>query len=85
MSLRIAVLECDTPIDPLRERYGTYGDFFERLLRTSLQELGKSETELQISKWDVVNNTNYPDPKQFDALLLSGSSTSSDPRSMHLD
>lgn len=78
MSLRIAVLECDTPIDPLRERYGTYGDFFERLLRTSLHELGKSETDLQITKWDVVNSTNYPDPEQFDALLLSGSSTLSD-------
>ncbi|PLN79394.1 Aldedh-domain-containing protein [Aspergillus taichungensis] len=73
MSLRIAVLECDTPIDPLRERYGTYGDFFKRLLHTSLQELGKDETNLHITKWDVVNNTNYPDPKEYDALLLSGS------------
>ncbi|KAB8237216.1 Aldehyde/histidinol dehydrogenase [Aspergillus alliaceus] len=70
---RVAVLECDTPIDPVKARYGTYGDFFDRLLAPGLKELGVVETEIQITKWDVVKESVYPKPDEFDALLLTGS------------
>lgn len=72
---RIAILECDTPIDPVKDRYGTYGDMFQRLLSTSLASLGNANT-LELTRWNVVGNPAYPSPKDFDALLLTGSSES---------
>jgi hypothetical protein len=77
--IRVAILECDTPIDPVKDRYGTYGDFFSRLLTAGLQGLGAADVELQTTKWDVVNNLIYPEPEEFDALLLTGSSAFNSP------
>lgn len=74
-SLRIAVLECDTPIAPVKERLGGYGDIFTRLLNKGLEASGDSRVDIkEISKWHVVDNPVYPDPEEYDALLLSGSS-----------
>lgn len=74
-SLRIAVLECDTPIPPVKDELGGYGDIFTRLLKKGLEASGNSEVEIQeISKWHVVDNPVYPDPNEYDAFLLSGSS-----------
>jgi hypothetical protein len=74
--LRAAILECDTPIQPVREHYGTYGDLFENLLKAGLKAQGlDSQTDLQITKWDVVNNSVFPKPDDCDAILLTGSST----------
>ncbi|KAH8429912.1 type 1 glutamine amidotransferase [Aspergillus melleus] len=70
---RIAILECDTPIDPVKDRYGSYGDMFQRLLNTSLASLENTNTTLELTKWDVVENSVFPDPGDFDALLLTGS------------
>ncbi|CEJ61486.1 hypothetical protein PMG11_10019 [Penicillium brasilianum] len=73
-SLRIAVLECDTPIAPVKERLGGYGDIFTRLLNKGLEASGDSRVDIkEISKWHVVDNPVYPDPEEYDALLLSGS------------
>lgn len=74
-SLRIAVLECDTPIDPVKAKFGGYGDIFEGLLKRGLQA-SNSTAEIQVSKWHVVENPVYPDPNDCDALLLTGSSMS---------
>ncbi|OJJ50625.1 hypothetical protein ASPZODRAFT_126521 [Penicilliopsis zonata CBS 506.65] len=73
--LHIAVLECDTPVDPVREKLQGYGDIFERLLQTGFQSLGQdaADIELKVSKWDVVNHEVYPTPEEVDALLLTGS------------
>lgn len=68
--LRIAVLECDTPIPPVVSTHGTYGDIFERLLTNA----AGSSVPVEISKWHVVENPVYPDPNEVDAFLLSGSS-----------
>ena len=74
-ALRIAVLECDTPIPPVTERLGGYGEIFERLLKKGLEASPDSGVELaEISKWHVVDNPVYPDPNKYDAFLLSGSS-----------
>lgn len=74
--LRIAVLECDTPVDSVKAKYGKYGDIFETLLRRSAAALGNlnADTDLIVTKWDVVDGTEYPNLDEIDAVLLSGSS-----------
>lgn len=74
--LRIAVLETDTPIDPVKERYGTYGDVFTKLLNKGLTGFADSELKptLEITKWDVVTKQEYPELDAFDGLLMTGSS-----------
>ena len=69
---RIAILEADVPMPELEAKYGKYGDFFNRLLTD-----GAKAASLPIPKctaWDILNNPdNYPDPSQFDAILVTGS------------
>ena len=76
-TLNIAVLECDTPIPAVQERYGSYGDIFERFLRRSLSlcETVPDDVDLVVSKWPVVVNQRYPCLEDVDAILLTGSST----------
>ncbi|EDN07986.1 GMP synthase [Histoplasma capsulatum] len=76
--LRIAVLECDTPLDRTKSRYGSYGGVFESLLQASVKLLNQSDkinpvTELDISKWDVVESDKYPSLENIDAVLITGS------------
>lgn len=73
--LRIAVLETDTPIDPVKEKYGTYGDVFTKLLNKGLTGFSESESRpnLDITKWDVVTKQEYPDLDSFDGILMTGS------------
>lgn len=74
-SLRIAILECDTPIPPVTEQLGGYGEIFTRLLNKGLEASQDVTVEFaEISKWHVVDNPVYPDPNEYDAFLLSGSS-----------
>lgn len=77
MSLRIAVLECDTPIGNTKEKYGGYGNLFKELLQNGVQEVkekdGVQVPELDVRKYDVVNDELYPDLEDVDAVLLSGS------------
>lgn len=74
--IHIAVLECDTPVDAVQERRGSYGDVFEHLLRQGLgsSQLPLEEGELVVTKWPVVDTQVYPDPNDVDAILLTGSS-----------
>ena len=80
--LRIAVLECDTPLPNTHAKYGGYGGVFESLLRESAKKLSDDnepyqldpDRDLQISKWDVVNDDKYPKLEDIDAILISGSS-----------
>lgn len=86
--LRIAVLECDTPLDSISERYGGgYGQVFKALLHASADKLGRSdvssETGLDITKYDVVNQEVYPDLEAVDAVLISGSSAYRSSSSSH--
>ncbi|KAJ5594635.1 uncharacterized protein N7459_000843 [Penicillium hispanicum] len=72
-TLRVAVIECDTPIPPVQTKLGNYGDIFERLLQRGLQTSGNSTVDIQVSKWNVVDNPVYPNPDECDAFLLTGS------------
>ena len=76
-TLRLAILECDVPIQPVLDARGTYGDIFEKILGEAINEHNKRQDRLEIklSKWDVVNGGKYPTMNEIDGLLLSGSST----------
>lgn len=76
--LRIAILECDTPLTRTRSKYGGYGGVFKALLEASADALGQpelisSKKGMQISKFDIVNADMYPDLDNIDAVLLTGS------------
>lgn len=77
LPLRIAILECDTPLDGTRTKYGGYGGVFTQLLRSGadgLQHPGLSSTSgLELSIFDVVNAQKYPSLEDIDAILISGS------------
>ncbi|KAK4935725.1 hypothetical protein LTR10_023268 [Elasticomyces elasticus] len=76
--IRIAILECDTPLPKTKERFQGYGGVFELLLRSSAKALNRPELDpekgLEISKWQVeLDPDNYPDPETIDAILITGS------------
>jgi hypothetical protein len=75
--LRIAVLECDTPIGNTKEKYGGYGNLFKELLHNGVEEVREKDSievpELDVRKYDVVNDELYPKLEDVDAVLLSGS------------
>ena len=57
--LRIAVLECDTPIGNTKAKYGGYGNLFKELLAKGADEVrekdGKDVPELDVRKYNVVD------------------------------
>ena len=83
--LRIAILECDTPVGQTKEKYGTYGGLFTELLQNGALKLAESEAfkgkkpDLEISCYDVVEKDVYPDLEGIDGVLLTGSSESWEP------
>ncbi len=77
--LRIAILECDTALEKIREKYGGYGAVFTALLNAGADALQEPETVsstkgLEISTWDVVTAQRYPSLEDIDAILITGSS-----------
>ena len=70
--LRIAILECDTPLDGTRAKYGSYGGVFSALLHAGAAQLSPPP-ELDLSYYDVVTAMEYPKLEGLDAVLLSGS------------
>ena len=68
----VAILEADVPMPELQVQYGRYGDMFIRLLTE-----GAKAAALPIpnfTAWDILNHPeSYPDPADFDAILITGS------------
>ncbi|MCJ1381100.1 hypothetical protein MMC17_004209 [Xylographa soralifera] len=73
MPLRIAILECDTPLPHTRAQYGGYGGVFTALLHAGAQSIDLAKSELHISTWDVVAQQAYPSLADVDAVLMTGS------------
>lgn len=76
LPLRIAILECDTPNDNVKAKYGRYGDIFTTLLKKgadSLPAISSSESELSLSTFDVVDAQEYPKLEDIDGIVMSGS------------
>lgn len=77
--LRIAVLECDTPLDGTKAKYGGYGGVFKALLEAGADALDQpdiisSKKGLDITTWQVESDENYPSLDEIDAILITGSS-----------
>lgn len=73
--LRIAILECDTPLPDIVERFGRYDRIFSTLLETAAEGLGLSpKHDLEMRGYDVVDKQEYPNLDDIDAILISGSS-----------
>lgn len=77
--LRIAVLACDTPLDGIKARFGSYGGMFDVLFQKSVEALNRPDlidpkTGVEVKKWDVVNGDQYPKLEDIDAVLITGSS-----------
>ena len=77
-TLRIAILECDTPLDKVLNKYGSYGDIFTALLKQASAEVtaqGAEEVKVECKSYDVVSKQEYPeDLSKVDAILMTGSS-----------
>ncbi|MCJ1404176.1 hypothetical protein MMC11_007401 [Xylographa trunciseda] len=73
MPLRIAILECDTPLTNTRTKYGGYGGVFTTLLNAGSKSIGLDRHELDISTWEVVDKQEYPSLEDVDAVLITGS------------
>ncbi|GMG05960.1 unnamed protein product [Aspergillus oryzae var. brunneus] len=77
--LRIAILECDTPIESVDKRYNGYYGLFSQLFHECAKSLGLDpETGLDITRWDVVHAQEYPKLEDIDAIVHTGSSKSPD-------
>ncbi|KAJ5301499.1 hypothetical protein PENANT_c009G07360 [Penicillium antarcticum] len=73
-SLRIAVLVCDTPVQPVLEKYGDYYAIFQGLLKQGFQDLElPEELDVQFSGYHVVENPQFPELHDYDAVLMTGS------------
>jgi len=71
---RIAILEADVLMPELQAVYGRYGDIFTRLLNAGAE--AACLLTPQISSWDIMNHPEkYPDPSEYDAILVTGSRT----------
>ncbi|KAI4131412.1 MAG: hypothetical protein LQ347_003001, partial [Umbilicaria vellea] len=71
--LRLAILECDTPLTHTRAQYGSYGGVFSALLHAGAEALGVPGDRLRITRYDVVERGEYPELADVDALLITGS------------
>ena len=78
LPLRIAILECDRPLDKTREQYGRYGGVFRQLLERAADALNypglDSKNGLEISYWAVEKDSEFPNLEDIDAIMMTGSS-----------
>lgn len=74
----LAVLECDTPIEPVVEKLGTYGQIFDKFVRRGLEgytaDGGAEKIDLNVLQVQAVDQEPFPDLKEVDCLMLTGSS-----------
>ncbi|KAF2861842.1 class I glutamine amidotransferase-like protein [Piedraia hortae CBS 480.64] len=71
-TLKVAILEADTPHQLLQARWPNYTKLFSELFEAAAGKLSPPP-ELEFSRYDVVNGTEYPNPDNFDAVLITGS------------
>jgi len=83
LPLRIAILECDTPMDGTRAKFGGYGGVFRQLLERAADALGhaglSAKEGMDLSYYHVVNEQKYPNLDDVDAVLMTGSRMMSSP------
>ena len=76
--VRLAILECDTPLPNTKAHYeGGYGGVFQALLTAGAKASGLPEfaTWLTLTKHQIeLDPENYPRLDDIDAILITGSS-----------
>jgi hypothetical protein len=74
----LAVLECDTPIEPVVEKLGTYGQIFDKFVRRGLEgytaDGGTEQIDLEVLQIQAVDQQPFPSLDAVDCLMLTGSS-----------
>lgn len=77
--IHVAILVCDTPIQPVLQKYGDYFAIFQDILRQAFKDLEISEKfkdiTVEFSEHQMVHNNRFPDLENVDAVVLTGSST----------
>ncbi|OQE46536.1 hypothetical protein PENCOP_c001G08450 [Penicillium coprophilum] len=75
--IHIAILVCDTPIQPIVRKYGDYFAMFQDLLRQGFKDLERSEelkdVTVEFSEHHMVGSNRFLDLENIDAILLTGS------------
>ena len=75
--IRLAILECDTPLPNTKAKFGGYGGVFQFLVKSGARALGKPDPEhgFDFSNHQIeADPENYPDLNELDAILITGSS-----------
>ncbi|KAM5342278.1 hypothetical protein ACJ41O_013244 [Fusarium nematophilum] len=75
-TIHIAMLNADTPVPAVKTKYPTYGAIFHQLLEAAAARIAPSYT-VTSQDFDVVQGEYPKDPTVFDALLITGSASSS--------
>jgi len=78
LPLRIAILECDTPLEKTKAKYGGYGGVFRQMLERSADALQypglSSKHGLELTYFNVEQHPElYPSLSDIDAILITGS------------
>ncbi|KAG9243171.1 class I glutamine amidotransferase-like protein [Calycina marina] len=79
ISLKIAILDCDTPVPNVHSKFGKYSDIFVALLKdASVLTDGLPELDLNFSIYDSVLGRvpSDKDLKNIDGIIMTGSSAS---------
>jgi hypothetical protein len=78
---RLAILECDDPLDETRRKLGGHTACFKQIFTETVvsfnQPLRSFVDNLELTSWDVVYAQKYPELDSVDAILVSGSRFSS--------
>jgi GMP synthase-like glutamine amidotransferase len=74
-SMRIAMLNADTPVPNVRAKMGSYGDIFFRLIRAAASRIAP-HLSIDYQNFDVVLGQYPPQVCDFDMVLVTGSAAS---------
>lgn len=72
--IRIAIIDCDPLIEPIRKRYGDYGGVVTAFLHAGAEHIGLPFDELHLTVWSVEERQAYPALEEIDSILITGSS-----------
>ena len=75
-TLRIAILDCDTPVPNVYAERGLYSDIFISLLEDAAEKTpGLPQLNFQFTKYDAVqgNLPSEEDLRRIDAIIITGS------------
>ncbi|CAG8071978.1 unnamed protein product [Penicillium salamii] len=66
--LNVAILSCDTPVESVLKKYGDYFVIYKEFLRQAFGDI-----KVTFSEHDMVEMEPFPDLKNVDAMIMTGS------------